>query len=183
MAKNHYKSGEFNVICDVCSKKIKAGESRQRWDGLVVCKDDWETRHSLDFVRAKTDKFTVPFTRPRPADVFVGVTLTAQPNEFLDLQETITTQSDLFRYLGQILYPTDVDVLNGGVLNLLELNHSSIDAPAPVNDELFTLSEAILAIVGKHITISETLSLTENIPLERGKYFVNGFLLNEVTLG
>jgi len=73
MAKNHYVSGEFNVTCDVCSRKIKASESRQRWDGFRVCLDDWEPRHEQDFVRARQDKISVPFTRPIPALVFTDV--------------------------------------------------------------------------------------------------------------
>lgn len=70
MTKNYYISGEFNVICDVCSKKIKASDAKQRWDGLIVCPSDFEHRHPQDYVRAKTDKITVPFTRPRPVDGF-----------------------------------------------------------------------------------------------------------------
>lgn len=66
----YYVPGDFNLICDVCCKKIKASESRLRWDGLRVCKLDWEERQPQDFVKARADKITVPFTRPRPTDVF-----------------------------------------------------------------------------------------------------------------
>jgi len=70
-----YKSGDWLIICDSCGKKIKASESKQRWDGFVVCKEDWEPRHSLDFIRARADKQSVPFTRPQPiADTYVSVT-------------------------------------------------------------------------------------------------------------
>ena len=68
--KNYYASGQFNVICDICGKKIKAGEAKQRWDGFVVCPSDFEQRHPQDFVRARQDKISVPFTRPRPLDSF-----------------------------------------------------------------------------------------------------------------
>lgn len=73
MKKNYYISGEWNLTCDVCSKKIKAHEAKHRWDGLIVCADDFEHRHEQDFVKAKTDKITVPFQRPIPPDVFVFV--------------------------------------------------------------------------------------------------------------
>ena len=69
----YYKSGDWNVICDVCSKKIKASESLERWDGLIVCQDDFEQRHPQDFVKSKEDKISVPFTRPRSTDIFVSV--------------------------------------------------------------------------------------------------------------
>ena len=73
MSKNYYVSGEFNVTCDVCSRKIKASESRQRWDGFRVCLDDWEPRHEQDFVRARQDKISVPFTRPIPTLTYTTV--------------------------------------------------------------------------------------------------------------
>lgn len=70
MKKNHFISGEWNLTCDVCSKKIKAHEAHHRWDGFIVCQDDFEMRHEQDFVKAKTDKITVPFQRPIPTEVF-----------------------------------------------------------------------------------------------------------------
>ena len=69
--RNHFISGEWNVTCDVCSKKIKAHQARQRWDGFIVCPDDYETRHPQDFVQAKQDKISVPFQRPIPTLAFL----------------------------------------------------------------------------------------------------------------
>ncbi len=82
MSKNWtYKSGDWNVICDVCSKKIKASESLKRWDGFVVCKADFENRHSMDFIRARADKISVPFTRPQSTDTFVIATCSTFTNQ------------------------------------------------------------------------------------------------------
>jgi len=81
MKKNHYISGEWNLVCDVCSKKIKAHEAHHRWDGFIVCKDDLEMRHPQDFVKAKTDKITVPFSRPIPTYEFVTIVCTALTNQ------------------------------------------------------------------------------------------------------
>jgi predicted class III extradiol MEMO1 family dioxygenase len=61
--RNTYQPGDWNVHCDVCSRKIKASESKKRWDGLIVCSDDFEHRHPQDFVRAKQDKISVAFVR------------------------------------------------------------------------------------------------------------------------
>lgn len=73
MKKNYFISGEWNVTCDICSKKIKAHEAKQRWDGFIVCPEDYEQRHPQDFVKAKTDKVSVPFTRPIPTLIFTDV--------------------------------------------------------------------------------------------------------------
>jgi len=73
VSRNYYKSGQWNIICDVCSRKIKAGEAKKRWDGFIVCPADWEIRHPQDFVRAKQDKISVPFIRPITTEVFTAV--------------------------------------------------------------------------------------------------------------
>lgn len=73
MPKNYFLSGSWNVTCDVCSKKIKASDAKQRWDGFIVCPDDFENRHPQDFVRARQDKISVPFTRPIPPIVTTSI--------------------------------------------------------------------------------------------------------------
>jgi hypothetical protein len=57
-------SYSYNVICDVCGFKFKNNQLRKRWDGLYVCKDDWEARHPLDFYRPRNDHHKLPYIRP-----------------------------------------------------------------------------------------------------------------------
>ena len=71
MTKNYYLSGEFNLTCDRCGKKIKAHQAKHEWTGFIVCGDCYETRQPQDFVKAKTDKLTVPFQRPIPELAFL----------------------------------------------------------------------------------------------------------------
>ena len=73
MARNYYKSGGWNCICDRCGQKKKASEVRQEWTGFIICTECFETRHPQDFIRARQDKITVPFQRPIPTYVFVSV--------------------------------------------------------------------------------------------------------------
>jgi hypothetical protein len=65
--------GRWSAICDVCGFKFKSDEILDRWDGLKVCKKDWETRHPQDFVRGRSEKVTPPWTRPEPEDTFLNV--------------------------------------------------------------------------------------------------------------
>lgn len=55
---------KYNAICDVCGFKFKADQLRQRWDGYMVCNEDWEPRNILDFYRTRNDAHLLPFTRP-----------------------------------------------------------------------------------------------------------------------
>jgi hypothetical protein len=62
--KSYLVLGDWNAICDQCGRKFKASQLRKRWDGYMVCKEDWETRHPQDFVRPRPDSGKVPWTRP-----------------------------------------------------------------------------------------------------------------------
>ena len=68
-----YIPGDYWMICQVCGRKMRAHEHKQRWDGLIVCPEDWESRHSLDFIRTKNERIDVPVSSPRPTDTFISV--------------------------------------------------------------------------------------------------------------
>jgi hypothetical protein len=68
----YYDNGSYNVICDVCGRQFRAFQLVQRWDGLMVCKADYEPRQPQDFVRGVADKMAPPWTRPEPADTFIN---------------------------------------------------------------------------------------------------------------
>jgi hypothetical protein len=89
MARNYYKPGDWNAICDRCGFKFKASELREEWTGLRVCEKDFELRHPLDFLRAKTDKISVPWVRMEaPSDVTVAATSSSEALGIQYLGET-----------------------------------------------------------------------------------------------
>jgi hypothetical protein len=67
----HFSAGDHNAICDVCGRKYKSSDLRKRWDGLLVCKRDWEVRHPQDYVRARKDKITPNKLRPKDDTNFI----------------------------------------------------------------------------------------------------------------
>jgi len=69
-----WKSGEWWISCDVCDKQIYASEAKHRWDGMIVCKEDFETRHPQELIKHRVDRQSVPFTRPGTTDIFVTTT-------------------------------------------------------------------------------------------------------------
>lgn len=72
------KSYEYRALCDSCGFAFWNYELRQRWDGLWVCKDDWEARHPSDFYRTRNDVHKLPFTRSdTPADPQLSWTTTS----------------------------------------------------------------------------------------------------------
>lgn len=106
MPRNYYVSGSWNCICDSCSIKVKASETKQRWDGLIVCRNCFEMRQPQDFVKARQDKITVPFTRPRPTDAFI---LVQGVNDPVSIVDVLTTNATYTRNINDFV--TVVDVL------------------------------------------------------------------------
>lgn len=68
-----YKPGSFYRICDRTGFKVRAEDTREEWNGSIVSKLVYETRHPQDMVRGRTDSQTVPKARPRQADVWVSI--------------------------------------------------------------------------------------------------------------
>lgn len=62
--KTWWTPGDWNAICDQCGRRFKSSQLRKRWDGYMVCADDWETRHPQEFVRPVKDNHPLPWTRP-----------------------------------------------------------------------------------------------------------------------
>ena len=58
------KLGSWNVICDRCGRKYKSDELRETWDGLMVCKDDWEEKHILTMIKPIGEIIAPPWSRP-----------------------------------------------------------------------------------------------------------------------
>lgn len=71
-----YNKGEWEALCDSCGRKFKSSKLKQRWDGLMVCAQDWEIRQPQDFVRGVPDPQLVPWVRDEPTDVYGPVCFT-----------------------------------------------------------------------------------------------------------
>ena len=104
----NWKSGDWWIHCDSCGKKIKASESKERWDGFRVCKEDWEPRHSLDFIRARQEKISVDFVRKQP-DVFLE---RAVLSDTTTVSDSITTSWETYITLVDSVTPADTFVVD-----------------------------------------------------------------------
>lgn len=71
----------YNVECDVCGFEYKSHELIKRWDGLMVCKADWESRHPMDFYRFRNDTHKLPYIREgkEKKRVFVNISADITP--------------------------------------------------------------------------------------------------------
>lgn len=168
MPRNYYVSGGWNVICDSCGKKIKASEAKQRWDGLIVCPNDFEMRQPQDFVKARADKITVPFTRPRPTDDFIytqGFFDTVGPTDTEDLLDYIVPLSGYFLedymkdYSAFEIVMSWARQFDDAVSDLEESISVAFNTGALT--DTFTLSETVSVVRRFVRTFNDTTTITE----------------------
>ncbi len=50
-----YEPGNYWAVCDRCGVDHRIDKLKTTWDGLLVCEDDWETRHPQEFLRVTPD--------------------------------------------------------------------------------------------------------------------------------
>jgi hypothetical protein len=67
-----FRMGSFYRSDDRSGFTVRAGETREEWNGLIVDEKLWEPRQPQDFVKGIPDDQTVPNARPVPPPTFVG---------------------------------------------------------------------------------------------------------------
>jgi len=108
-----YDRGDWNAICDVCGRQMKASALRQRWDGLKTCQDDWEPRQPQDFVRGVADYQAPPFTRPEQADTFIPVTIIYDSDGNLPINPIVSNVSPMLQTIFVINPLFTTQTING----------------------------------------------------------------------
>lgn len=80
--KSYLKLGAWNAVCMVCGFNYKSTDLKKRWDGLMVCSDDFEFRNPQDFIRVPTEIAIPEWTSPSQ-DVFLTSDLTTEAGDLL----------------------------------------------------------------------------------------------------
>ncbi len=112
MPANRLVVGSWNAICDVCGFKFKSYQLRPRWDGLMVCKEDYETRHPQEMLKAKPEKIKPPWVRPEPPDRFLLVCNMYTRSAYADLGTADCMQADNNAFTYPYLLALYDDTLN-----------------------------------------------------------------------
>jgi hypothetical protein len=97
-----FSAGHYYQICDVCGFKLLSNKIKKRWDGLMVCAQDYEQDHPQKFVRVLSDGKAVPEPRPEPADTFTPwLCYLYGQHSYADMAEADCVQADkqLLSYL------------------------------------------------------------------------------------
>lgn len=60
--------GTWAVNCDSCGARFPSNKLMRRWDGAMVCKQDFETRHPQTLIKVRGDTAVPDFTRKNPVE-------------------------------------------------------------------------------------------------------------------
>jgi len=82
---SYFKHGSYNGICDRCGFEFKMYQLRKDWQGLMVCREDYEPRHPLDFIRTRPERGGVPVSRPEPEDINIEICYLWERSSYADL--------------------------------------------------------------------------------------------------
>jgi hypothetical protein len=153
--KNHLLLGNWNALCDSCGRKFKAFDLQKRWDGLMVCQEDFEQRHPQDLLKVQREKIAVPWSRPYAAeDTYVPEALWTKPEDHLGIPETLSF--DVHKYIFNI--SIDASALNGTRLNAYALNGT--DESTPYQTETASIAETFKITLGRFFNESAALAET-----------------------
>lgn len=101
-----FTPGQWWIHCDVCGFKFKSDQIKKRWDGLMVCENDFEHDHPQKFLRVREDKQSVPFVRKQADDVFTTVCYIWGSSGYADLATADCGRADNNTYSYDFLYLT-----------------------------------------------------------------------------
>lgn len=172
--KNHLILGNWNALCDSCGRKFKALDLQKRWDGLMVCREDFEQRHPQDLLKVQREKIAVPWSRPYAAeDTFIPEYFSLKENEDIGVVEDMV--KNIVKRFG---FSQSEDTFNSFALNSNALNFTGAFS---TSDETFAITESILVVLARFLTdnatITETFAksltrpITESISLAESVWF------------
>ena len=66
--------GNWKVTCHVCGMWYSSGEIKERWDGLLCCPKDWETRHPQTLIKISSEVSVPDFvSKDSSPDTFIFI--------------------------------------------------------------------------------------------------------------
>lgn len=71
--KTTFVLGDSKACCDVCGFDFHQSQLRKRWDGAMVCSQDFELRHPQDSLKPRPERSVVRNARPAPEYRFLEV--------------------------------------------------------------------------------------------------------------
>ncbi len=91
--------GTWAVNCDVCGFRFPSDKLKKRWDGAMVCHDDWETRHPQTLIKVRGETAVPEYTRHNSDNlILVCNIITASTYANLGFADCMQADNTIFSY-------------------------------------------------------------------------------------
>lgn len=94
--------GTWAVYCDVCGFRFPSDKLRKRWDGVMACEKDWETRHPQTLIKVRGERAVPTYTRNNPV-VFLQTCDIITSSCYADLATADCAKADNTTYTYEFL--------------------------------------------------------------------------------
>lgn len=102
--------GNWKVVCDVCGFWFPSSEVQKRWDGLIVCSKDFESRHPQTLYNYRHHVSVPDFVKKELQEIFVHKCTIESSSGYADLAEADCARADW----NNISYKDLQDLLTNG---------------------------------------------------------------------
>lgn len=85
--------GTWAVNCDVCGFRFPSNKLKRRWDGVMACEKDWETRHPQTLIKVRGETAVPSYTRHNPVEYIQMCTIITSSG-YADLGEADCMRAD-----------------------------------------------------------------------------------------
>lgn len=65
--------GNWKVSCMVCGFWYPSSEIKKRWDGVLVCEKDYETRHPQTLIKVRGERASPSFVSKDGTDTYLDI--------------------------------------------------------------------------------------------------------------
>ena len=89
--------GTWAVNCDVCGFRFPSDKLERRWDGAMVCKQDFETRHPQTLIKVRGETAVPTYTRHN-SDNLLNVCTIITNSGYADLATADCAKADNTQY-------------------------------------------------------------------------------------
>lgn len=91
--------GNWKVACHVCGFWFPSSEIKRRWDGVLVCDKDFETRHPQTLIKIRGESAVPSFvSKDADPDEFVQVCDIVSSSAYADMGTADCMQADNTRF-------------------------------------------------------------------------------------
>lgn len=146
--------GTWRAVCQVCGFEFASDEIKKRWDGLLVCSKDYETRHPQTLIKIREESSVPAFVSSEPEDVFVHFCDIFDSSSYVGMAEAGCARASVI----SPTYETLLDLSTNG--------HETVALPTEPEVPEVTIANLVAELTASNYVSSQTFSNEVTTPAD-----------------